>query len=62
MHLGTHIIMDFFGCDREKLNDVNYVESELIKAALIADAHILGKHFHHTSSYILSTMECMNTH
>ena len=61
MHLGTHIIMDFFGCNREKLNDVNYIERELIKAALKADAHILGKQFHRFSPHgvtgILSLQE-----
>jgi len=61
MHLGTHIIMDFFGCNSVKLNDIRFVEKELTVAATKAGAHVLGKQFHcfspHGVTGILSLQE-----
>ncbi len=56
-----HVIMDFFQCDIAKLNDMEFVEKELIRAATTAGAHVLGKQFHRFSPHgvtgILSLQE-----
>mgnify|MGYP001216434570 CR=1 FL=1 len=61
MVLGTHIIMDFFQCDNKKLDDMEFVEETLIRAATKAGAHIVGKQFHRFSPHgvtgILSLQE-----
>tara|TARA_B100001094_G_C18045847_1_gene727374 strand:+ start:462 stop:782 length:321 start_codon:yes stop_codon:yes gene_type:complete len=53
--------MDFFQCDSAKLNDIEFVEIELIRAATHAGANILGKQFHRFSPHgvtgILSLQE-----
>ncbi len=38
--------MDFYGCDRRLLNDAEYIETQLRRAAEAAAAHVLSATFH----------------
>ena len=44
--LGHHLVIDFFGCDPEKIKAVSTVESVMIEAANAAKATIVAKKFH----------------
>ena len=44
--LGSHIIMDLYGCDADKLDDVNYIKEVLEKAAAAAGATIVQTVMH----------------
>jgi len=43
---GSHIIMDLHDCDSEKLDDLEYIQDVLEKAALAAKATIVQSFFH----------------
>jgi len=43
---GTHIILDCFDCDFSILNDKEYLERELVSAALMAGAEVREVTFH----------------
>lgn len=44
--LGTHILVELFGCDRKILNDSRQIESELIQAAELINATIVSSSTH----------------
>lgn len=44
--LGNHIIMDLYGCDADKLDDVDYIRDALEKAAAAAGATIVQTVMH----------------
>ena len=46
MILGRHLLMDFYDCNIQLLNDDTYLEEALHRAALAAGAHVLSTHFH----------------
>ena len=52
--LGRHILVEFFNCSSEILNDVNAIEESMIQAAKIAEATIINSTFHHFSPYGVS--------
>lgn len=46
MILGRHLLMDFYDCNPQLLNDDVYLEQALQRAATAAGAHVLSTHFH----------------
>ncbi len=44
--LGTHILVELFGCDRKILNDSRKIKSEMIKAAELINATIVSSSAH----------------
>lgn len=55
MHsLGRHILVEFFGCSTEILNDVPHIESSMLDAAKEAGATIISSVFHHFSPFGVS--------
>ena len=49
MDLGRHLLMDFYGCDRCRLDDSVYIEEQLRSAAKAAGAHVLSATVHRFS-------------
>ncbi len=45
--LGTHLLLDLKDCDKEVLNDLNFLKDTLLAAATEAGATVLGESFHH---------------
>jgi len=54
--LGRHILAEFYGCDKESLNDVDRVEDIMINAALSSGAEIREVAFHRFSPQGVSGM------
>lgn len=52
--LGRHIIVEYYDCSPEILNDVVNIEKSMIKAAEEAGATIINSTFHHFSPYGVS--------
>jgi spermidine synthase len=52
--LGRHILVEYYGCDANKLNDVPYIEESMVDAARAADATVINSSFHHFSPYGVS--------
>ena len=52
--LGRHILVEFFDCSSEILNDVSYIEKIMLKAAEISDAIVINSTFHHFSPFGVS--------
>lgn len=52
--LGRHILVEFFGCSAEILNDVPIIESSMINAAQEAGATLINSVFHHFSPFGVS--------
>ncbi len=52
--LGTHIVVEYFGCDPELLNDVVRIEEAMIQSARKAEATIINSTFHHFSPFGVS--------
>ena len=44
--LGTQLVIELKGCDRDLLNDLSYVKSTMIQAAQAVGATIIGESFH----------------
>ncbi len=44
--LGTHVLVEMFGCNPSTLKDKEYVGKVLIRAAEEAKAHIVATYFH----------------
>ena len=49
--LGRHIIVEYYNCNPNLLNDVGHVESSMEEAAKEAGATIINSTFHHFSPY-----------
>ncbi len=43
---GGHYILDFFGCDKDQLNSLNFWQESLTNSANAAGMEILHSHFH----------------
>jgi spermidine synthase len=55
MHaLGRHILVEYFDCRNELLNDVPYIEQSMVAAARKADATVINSTFHHFSPFGVS--------
>ncbi|MFC2124918.1 polyamine aminopropyltransferase [Bacteroidota bacterium] len=52
--LGKHIIVEYFECDTDALQDVVYIENSMTKAAEMAGATIISSSFHHFSPFGVS--------
>lgn len=52
--LGQHILVEFYDCSPELLDDVVHIERSMVKAAEAADATIINTSFHHFSPYGVS--------
>jgi S-adenosylmethionine decarboxylase proenzyme len=47
--IGRHLLVDLYGCDRERLDDPDYIAVELQAAATAAGSRVLGTAFHRFS-------------
>lgn len=52
--LGRHILVEFFGCKPEIMNDVATIEKGMVDAATEAGATVINSTFHHFSPYGVS--------
>ena len=52
--LGRHVLVEFFGCDPNVLNDVVTIERAMLRAAQEAGATIINSTFHHFSPFGVS--------
>lgn len=52
--LGRHIIVEFYNCSPEKINEVTHIEKSMLKAAELAGATIINSTFHHFSPFGVS--------
>lgn len=52
--LGRHILVEFYGCNPEILNDVIVIEKSMVGAAKEAQATVINSTFHHFSPYGVS--------
>jgi len=52
--LGNQIVAEFYSCDEKLLNDVDFVQDAMVKAAEKAGAHIVTQTFHHFSPHGVS--------
>ncbi|MGH1336646.1 MAG: polyamine aminopropyltransferase [Aureispira sp.] len=52
--LGRHVLVEFFGCSAETLNDVIQIETFMVEAAKAAEATVINSTFHHFSPYGVS--------
>ena len=52
--LGRHILVEFFGCNPDILNDVITIETSMVEAAREATATVINSTFHHFSPYGVS--------
>ncbi|MCE3007383.1 MAG: polyamine aminopropyltransferase [Bacteroidetes bacterium] len=54
VNLGRHIIVEFYGCPEELLNEVTFIEQSFVDAAKYADATVINSTFHHFNPYGVS--------
>src|SRR5690625_8008884 len=52
--LGRQILVEFYDCDQSKLNDVKFIETALLEAAVAARATIISHSFHKFSPHGVS--------
>jgi len=52
--LGRHLLLELYDCDRNSLNQVEYVEEALLQAAMAANATIIESKFHQFNPYGIS--------
>ncbi len=52
--LGNQIVAEFYDCDRDRLDNVEFIEQAMIDAAQIAGATIVSRAFHHFSPHGVS--------
>jgi len=52
--LGRHVLVEFFGCSSEILNDVPLIETSMLAAAKEAGATVINSVFHHFSPFGVS--------
>jgi S-adenosylmethionine decarboxylase proenzyme len=52
--LGNHILVEFYGCDYDALNDEEMLGTEMVQAAYAADATVVDRRFHKFSPYGVS--------
>jgi len=54
LNLGRHILVEFYGCDPQIMNDVVQIEQHMVQAAKEAQATVVNSTFHHFSPYGVS--------
>lgn len=47
--LGRHLLVELYDCDREALNDLDFIREVMLKAAVDCGAVVLGESFHRFS-------------
>ena len=52
--LGRHILVEFYDCSSELMNDVVHIENSMVAAAETAGATVINSTFHHFSPYGVS--------
>lgn len=52
--LGTHILVDFYGCCQTELNDIDKIRKAMLEAARLAKASVVEESFHMFSPYGVS--------
>lgn len=52
--LGRHILVEYYHCDPELLNEVMAIETAMVAAAKAADATVINSAFHHFSPFGVS--------
>src|SRR5688572_31971470 len=52
--LGRHILVEFYNCAPELMNDVTHIEKSMVEAAETAGATVINSTFHHFSPYGVS--------
>ncbi|MFT2011436.1 polyamine aminopropyltransferase [Pontibacter sp. 13R65] len=52
--LGRHILVEFYDCSPELMNDVMHIEKSMVAAAETAGATVINSTFHHFSPYGVS--------
>ncbi|MCZ6899446.1 MAG: polyamine aminopropyltransferase [Bacteroidetes bacterium] len=52
--LGRHVLVEYYDCDPQLLNDVVYIEKSMEMAALKANATLINSTFHHFSPFGVS--------
>ncbi|PVY42427.1 polyamine aminopropyltransferase [Pontibacter virosus] len=52
--LGRHILVEFYDCSPELMNDVIHIENSMVAAAETAGATVINSTFHHFSPYGVS--------
>lgn len=52
--LGRHILVEFYDCSPELMNDVVHIENSMVEAAETAGATVINSTFHHFSPYGVS--------
>jgi S-adenosylmethionine decarboxylase proenzyme len=52
--LGTHLLVELYGCNAKTLERVAYVENALVRAAHESNAHIVSHFFHEFEPYGVS--------
>ena len=53
-HLGTHFMVELYGCDTKTIGDVDAIEEIMVAAATMAKAKIIDKKFHTFSPHGVS--------
>lgn len=52
--LGHQIVAEFYSCDKDLLNDVDYIRDNMLEAAIQSGATIVTETFHHFSPHGVS--------
>ncbi len=52
--LGNHVLVEFYGCDSDILNQTELIEKEMTKAAILSGATVVSSNFHTFNPYGVS--------
>jgi spermidine synthase len=52
--LGRHVLVEFYDCSPELLNDLEHIQSNMVAAAKAAGATVITQSFHHFDPYGIS--------
>lgn len=52
--LGNHILVEFYNCDKDILNNVKFIEDSMVEASILSGATVVGSHFHTFSPHGVS--------
>ncbi|NJL14887.1 MAG: S-adenosylmethionine decarboxylase proenzyme [Microscillaceae bacterium] len=52
--LGNHILVEFYNCNRDIMNDAPFIEKAMNDAAIMSGATVVGSHFHTFSPHGVS--------
>ena len=53
-YLGKQILIELYGCNESLINDKQYIENIMLKAAEVGNATIVGSNFHRFNPYGVS--------